>query len=214
MAASHPSKANTMLKLYYMPGACSLASHIALREAGLPFEAIKVDGRNKTTAAGENYLDVTAKGYVPALRLDDGAVLTEGTAILPYIADRNAAAGLAPAAGTLARYRLHEWLGYINSEVHKSFGPFFNPAATDAAKQAGRDALTRRLGYAAAELGNKSFLLGEQFSVADCYLFTVLGWLRFAGLELSQWPALQAYHARIAARPAVIDALKAEGLLK
>lgn len=203
-----------MLKLYYMPGACSLASHIALREAGLQFETVKVDGRNKTTASGENYLDVTPKGYVPALRFDDGAVLTEGTAILPWIADRNAASGLAPAAGTLARYRLHEWLGYINSEVHKGFGPFFNPAATDAMKQAAAETLKKRLGYIESQLGGKSFLLGEQFTVADCYLFTILGWLRYAGLELSQWPALQAYHARIAARPAVIAAMKAEGLIK
>ena len=203
-----------MLKLYYSPNACSLASHIALREAGLPFETIKVDGRAKTAANGENYWDVTPKGYVPALRLDDGTVLTEGTAILPYIADRNPGAGLAPAAGTLARYRLHEWLGYINSEVHKGFGPFFSPASTDAVKQAAAENLSKKLNFIQIELGSKSYLLGEQFSVVDGYLFTVLGWLRFAGLSIAQWPALQAYHARIGARPAVLDAMKAEGLIK
>ena len=203
-----------MLKLYYSPGACSLDSHIALAESGQPFEAIKVDGRAKTAASGENYWDVTPKGYVPALRLDDGTVLTEGTAILPYIADRNPAAALAPAAGTLARYRLQEWLGYINSEVHKGFGPFFTPGATDAAKQAGRESLTKRLNYAQTELGSKSYLLGEQFTVADGYLFTVLRWLKAATLDLSQWPGLKAYHDRIAARPAVIAAMTAEGLIK
>lgn len=203
-----------MLKLYYSPGACSLASHIALREAGLPFEAIKVDGRTKIAASGESYWDVTPKGYVPALRLDDGAVLTEGTAILPYIADRNAAAGLAPAAGTLARYRMHEWLGYINSEVHKGFGPFFSPAATEQMKQAAREGLTKKLGFIQTELGTRSYLLGEQLSVADCYLFTILGWLRYAGLDIAQWPTLQAYHARIGARPATLGAMQAEGLIK
>jgi glutathione S-transferase len=204
-----------MLKLYYSPGACSLASHIALCESGLPFEAIKVDGRAKTAASGESYWDVTAKGYVPALRLDDGAVLTESTAILPYIADRNPAAALAPAAGTLARYRLQEWLGYINSEVHKSFAAFFTPGATDAMKLTARENLTKKFNFIAKELAGKSFLMGEQYSVADSYLFTVLGWLRATGgLELVQWPALQAFHARVAARPASIAAMKAEGLLK
>lgn len=202
-----------MLKLYYSPGACSLASHIALCEAGLKFEIAQVDRAKKVPSTGEDYLQVTAKGYVPALRLDDGAVLTEGTAILPYIADRNPASTLAPAAGTLARYRLHEWLGYINSEIHKAFGAFFSPSATDQMKQAARDTLTKRLDFTENELGSRSFLLGERFSVADCYLFTILSWLRFSSLELSQWSRLQAYYTRIGARPAVVAAMTAEGLV-
>jgi glutathione S-transferase len=202
------------MQLYFSPGACSLASHIALREAGVPFEAIKVDGRAKTTAKGEDYWKVTAKGYVPALRLDDGQVLTEGTAILPYVADRNPAANLAPAAGSLDRYRLHEWLGYINSEVHKGFGVFFTPGATDDAKAAGKTALAKRFAFVQQELEGKEFLVGNAFSVADAYLFTVLGWTRIVGIDLGEWPGLKAYHARILARPAVQAAMKAEGLIK
>jgi glutathione S-transferase len=202
------------MKLYYSPGACSLASHIALREAGLDFEAIKVEGRAQKTAGGEDYLKITPKGYVPALRLDDGAVLTEGTAILPYIADRNPAARLAPAAGTMERYRLHEWLGYINSELHKNFGPFFAPGTTDEQKSAAKANLGKRFDFAQQALEGRAFLLGEDFSVADAYLFTVLGWCGYVGIDLGQWPGLKAYHARIASRPGVVAALKAEGLLK
>jgi glutathione S-transferase len=202
------------MKLYYSPGACSLASHIALREAGLPFEAVKVNGRTKVTAGGDDYLRVTPKGYVPALQLDDGQVLTEGTAILPYIADQKPAAQLAPAAGTLPRYRLHEWLGYINSEIHKSFGPFFAPNTTDDMKAIGRQNLAKRFDFTQQQLEGRPFLLGDTFSVADAYLFTVLGWTRLVGIDLGQWPGLQAYHARIAARPAVIAAMQAEGLIK
>ena len=202
------------LKLYFSPGACSLASHIALREAGLTFEAVKVEGRGQKTAGGENYASITAKGYVPALRLHDGQLLTEGTAILPYIADQAPASKLAPACGTMARYRLHEWLGYINSEVHKSFGPFFTPGATDAQKAAAKDALNRRIGFVNDELGDKLFLLGDDFTVADAYMFTVFSWLPFTAGDLVPWPKLQAYQARIAARPAVVAALKAEGLMK
>ena len=202
------------MKLYYSPGACSLASHIALREAGLPFEAVKVEGRGQKTAGGEDYSKVTAKGYVPALRLDDGSVLTEGTAILPYVADQNPGSGLAPTAGSMARYRLHEWLGYINSELHAKFGPFFIPGTTDEQKAAAKTNLGRRFDFAQAELGNKPFLMGDTFTVADAYLFTVLGWCAFVGIDLGQWPGLKAYHVRIAGRPAVQAALKAEGLIK
>ena len=202
------------MKLYYSPGACSLASHIALREAGLSFEAVKVEGRGQKTAGGEDYSKVTAKGYVPALRLDDGSVLTEGTAILPYVADQNPGSGLAPAAGSMARYRLHEWLGYINSELHSKFGPFFIPKTTDEQKATAKTNLGRRFDFAQSELGNKPFLMGDTFTVADAYLFTVLGWCSFVGIDLSQWPGLKAYHGRIAGRPAVQAALKAEGLIK
>ncbi|MFM8516743.1 MAG: glutathione transferase GstA [Nevskiaceae bacterium] len=202
------------MKLYFAPGACSLASHIALHEAGVAFEAVKVEGRGQKTAGGEDYLHITAKGYVPALKLDDGSVLTEGTAILPYVGDLKPSAGLAPAAGTMARYRLHEWLGYINSEVHKNFSPFFTPGTTDEQKAAAKANLARRLGFIENELGAKHFLLGDTFTVADAYLFTVLGWLGYVGMDLGQWPQLKAYHGRIAGRPAVQAAMKAEGLLK
>lgn len=202
------------MKLYYSPGACSLASHIALREAGIEFELVKVEGRGQKTAGGEDYMKVTTKGYVPALRLDDGSVLTEGTAILPYIGDQKPAAGLVPPAGTIARYRLHEWLGYINSEIHKNFSPFFTPGVTDAQKEAARAALDKRLKYAEAVLSEQPFLMGDTFSVADAYLFTTLGWFAFIKIDLGQWPVLKAYHGRIATRPAVQAALRAEGLLK
>ena len=202
------------MKLYFSPGACSLASHIALHEAGVAFEAIKVEGRGQKTAGGEDYSNITAKGYVPAMKLDDGSVLTEGTAILPYVGDLKPASGLAPAAGTMARYRLHEWLGYINSEVHKNFSPFFTPGTTDEQKAAAKTNLSRRLGFIENDLGTRSFLLGDSFTVADAYLFTVLGWLRYVGMGLDQWPQLKAYHGRIAGRPAVQAAMKAEGLIK
>jgi len=203
------------MKLYFSPGACSLASHIALLEVGIPFELVKVEGRGQKTAGGEDYSNITAKGYVPALKLDTGDVLTEGTAILPYIADLLPERHLAPAASTLARYRLHEWLGYINSEVHKNFSPFFTPGATDEQKAAARAQLERRVKFIEAHLTDKAFLLGEDFSVADCYLFTVLSWCTYVKIDVAAvWPGLKSYVDRIAVRPAVQAALKAEGLIK
>jgi glutathione S-transferase len=202
------------MKLYYAPGACSLASHIALREAGVPFEAVKVEGRGTKTAAGVDYLTVTPKGYVPALQLDDGEVLTEGTAILPYVGDLNPTAKLAPAHGTLPRYRLHEWLGYVATELHKNFGPFFSPGTTDEQKAAAKANLGKRFDFVQQSLAGRSFLLGDDFSVADAYLFTVLGWTAYVGIDLGQWPALKAWHAGVAARPAVQAAMRAEGLIK
>ena len=151
---------------------------------------------------------------MPALRLDDGEVLTEGTAILPYIGDLKPATKLAPAAGTLARYRLHEWLGYINSEVHKNFSPFFSPATTDEQKAAARANLGKRFDFVQQSLEGRDFLLGADFTVADAYLFTVLGWCRLVGIDLGQWPGLQAYHKRIAQRPSTQSAMRAEGLIK
>lgn len=200
------------MKLYFSPGACSLASHIALREADVDFELVKVEGQGDKKAGGESYLQVTAKGYVPALRLDDGEVLTEGTAILPYIADLKPESGLAPAAGTLLRYRLHEWLGYINSEVHKSFSPFFTPGTSDQQKEAAKAMLDKRLKYIQSILAQQAYLLGDQFSVADAYLYTVLSWCRYVNLDLATWPTLKDYHDRIASRPSVVAARKAEGL--
>lgn len=200
------------MKLYYSPGACSLASHIALREANIDFELVKVEGHGDKKAGGEDYLQVTAKGYVPALRLDGGEVLTEGTAILPYIADLKPDAGLAPAAGTLPRYRLHEWLGYINSEVHKNFSPFFAPGTSDQQKEAAKAMLDKRFGYIQNILAQQPYLLGDEFSVADAYLYTVLSWCRYVKIDLGTWPTLKDYHDRIASRPSVIAARKAEGL--
>jgi glutathione S-transferase len=202
------------MKLYYAPGACSLAPHIALREAGIAFDLVRVEGRGNLMAEGEPYANVTPKNYVPALRLDNGEVLTEGSAILPYIADLAPATKLAPAAGTLARYRLHEWLGYINSEVHKAFGPFFTPDASDAAKQAARDSLGKKLAFVQSSLQGRDYLLGSDFTVADAYLAVVLGWCALVGVDLNQWPGLAAYRERIVARPAAQAAMRAEGLLK
>lgn len=203
-----------MLKLYFAPGACSLSPHIALREAGLAFELDRVDFATKTTAADESYLAVNPKGYVPALRIDASTVLTEGPAIVQYIADQNPGANLAPANGTLARYQLQEWLGFINSEVHKPFGTFFNPKADDAAKANARDALTRRFTWLDAQLTGRTYLTGDTFTVADGYLFTVLGWTKYIGYDLSVFPSLQSYVGRVFERPAVQAAMKAEGLIK
>ncbi len=198
------------MKLYFAPGACSLASHITLLELGLPFEAIAVDLKKKTTKSGVDYNIINPKGYVPALELDDGSILTEGTAILQYLADQKAGAALAPANGTLARYRLQEWLGFINSEVHKSFSPLFAADTPDATRQASKDRLAKRFDYIEGTLGKKPFLMGEQFTVADAYLHTVLGWSKLVGIELAKWPAISAYQTRIAGRPAVQAAKKAE----
>lgn len=199
------------MKLYYSPGACSLAPHIVLNEAGLPYSAEKVDLRSKKTAAGADFTCVNPKGYVPALELDDGSVLTEGPAIDQYLADQVPDSGLAPPAGTLARYRLLEWLNYITAELHKQFGPFFH-GGTEQEKKAQRDKLGQRLGYIETQLKDKQYLLGDVFTVADAYLFVILTWLPKAQVDLAAWPALSAYFARVKARPKVQAALKAEGL--
>jgi glutathione S-transferase len=200
------------MKLYYMKGACSLASYISLNEAGLKVEAIEVDHKTHKTRAGEDFNAINTKGYVPALLLDNGELLTENVAVLQYIADRNPAAKLAPAAGTLERYRLIEWLAYINSEVHKNFGPLFNPSVSEDVKEFARTNLKKRISWLENALGSKTFLMGEQFTVADAYLFVVLSWSSRVGIDLGQWPALKRHHERIAARPQVIAALKAEGI--
>lgn len=202
------------MKLFTRPGTCSLATDIALREAGIPFELIKVSHRSGRTSDGQDFKDINSKGYVPALLLDNGEVLTENAALLQYVADLNPAANLAPPAGTLARYRLSEWLAYINSEVHKAFSPLFYPDSPEDTKQYARMMLSKRVGWLAEQLGSKPYLLGEQFSVADAYLFVVLSWSPHAGFELSPWPNLQAFQERIAARPHVVEAMAAEGLLR
>lgn len=200
------------MKLYYSPGACSLSPHIALREAGLDFEAIQVDLGAKTTKAGADYRKVNPKGAVPALEIDGGQVLTEGAAIVQYIADKKPGAKLAPAAGTTERYRLQEWLNYIASEVHKGFSPLFNPKAPDEWKATVKEMLGGKFDYLSKQLDGKSYLMGDTFTVADGYLFTILSWAKPMGIDLAKWPVLKAYADRVAARPAVGAALKAEGL--
>jgi glutathione S-transferase len=200
------------MKLYYLTGACSLASAISLFEAGVKFELVKVDRHTRKTADGLDFNEVNPKGYVPVLKLDNGEVLTENVAVLQYIGDRNPAAKLAPPAGTMERYRLVEWLAFINSEVHKSFSPLFRKDAPEDTKQYARKNLTARLSYLQGVLANRSFLLGEQFTVADAYLFTVLGWAAHVDVDIG--PQLKRYVERVGARPHVIEAMKAEGLIK
>lgn len=201
------------MKLYFSPGACSLSPHIVLHEAGLEFSIDQVNLKTKETVTGADYRAVNPKGSVPALQLKDGTVLTEGPAIVQYIADQAPQSQLAPAAGTLQRYQLMEMLNYISSEVHKSFSPLFNPAATDDMKAHSRTTLAQRFGYLAKVLEGRDYLLGSQFSVADAYLFTVLSWAGYVKIDLGS-PVLEAYLARVGARPAVQKALRAEGLLK
>ena len=200
------------MKLFLKPGACSLSPHIVLEESGLPYETEVVDLKTKITASGANFLDINPKGYVPALLLDNGQLLTEGPAIVQYIADQAANKQLAPANGTVERYQVQGWLTYIGTELHKSFSAFFNPAASDDWKATVKVLLERRLAYVNQQLTGKSYLLGEDFSVADAYLFTVLRWSPVAKLDLNQWPEIVAFQARMATRPAVQEALAAEGL--
>ncbi len=202
------------MQLYFAPGACSLASHIVLRESGLPFDLKKTDTKSKKLEDGSDYFAVNSKGAVPALRLDDGQVLTEGPVILQYIADQKPESRLAPKAGTLERYRLLEWLNYITSEVHKTFSPLFNPAANDAVKAYTTQMLEKKFDWINQQLTGKQYLTGDQFTIADAYLFVVANWSNFVGVDLGRWPALKAFQDRVAARPKVQEALAAEGLLK
>jgi len=203
------------MKLYYAPGACSLSPHIALIESGLPFSIEKVDIRTSRTEVGEDYAAINARGYVPALRLDSGDVLTEGAAIVQFIADRAPASGLAPQAGTLERARLQEALNFVASELHKAFSPLFRPGTDEQGKHDARKAVALRLGQVEAMLSDgRLHMLGERFSVADGYLFTVVNWSGHAGIALDPWPKLQAFMARMAQRPSVRQAMAAEGLLQ
>ena len=202
------------MKLYYTPGASPLAPHIVLRVAGLSFDLVKKDRHSQTLEDGSDYRTVNPKGYVPALVLDDGQILTEGPAIVQYLADLVPGKKLAPPAGTMERVRLQEWLNYITSELHKTFSPLFNKKASDDWKAAARELLDRRIGYVAKALEGRSYLMGDTFTVADCYLFTVLNWAGWVKIDLSRWPGVADYLKRVAARPAVQAALAAEGLLK
>lgn len=200
------------MKLYYSPGACSLSPHIALREAGVPFNLVRVDLSAKKIAGGGDFLAVNPDGYVPVLGFDDGSVLTEGPAIVQYIADLAPQKQLAPANGTPARYRLQSALNFISTELHKSFSPLFNKTASADWQAAAKATLSERLDHLQGRL-ETDYLLGDRFSVADGYLYTVLRWCQYVNLDLGRWPKLAAHQARVAARPAVHEALKAEGLL-
>lgn len=197
------------MKLYHSPGACSQAPHIALIETGLPFEAVKVDLRTKRLETGEDYFAINPKGAVPALEMDDGGLLTENAVVLQYIADRAPDARLIPPTATLARYRVLEWLNYIATELHKGFAPLFHPTGEPRAHAI--EALEAKLGYVDGELGAGPYLAGADVSVADLYLFVVLGWTRIFHIDLARWPALAAFREHMLERPAVRAALHAEG---
>jgi glutathione S-transferase len=202
------------MKLYYAPGACSLSPHIALHEAGLEHELVKVDLRAKKLENGDDYLKVNPKGQVPALMLDNGELVTEGPVIVQMIADKAAAKNLAPAANSPERYKLQEWLAYINGELHKNIGPLFNPALSDDAKGVFKDRAMGKFRYVDGQLAGKDYLMGKQFTVADGYLFVMLAWADRNKFDLAGLSNLKAYQARLSARPGVQAALKMEGLLQ
>lgn len=198
------------MKLYYAPNTCSLSPHIVLRELGLPFELVKVNNQTEQTADGRDFRSINPKGYVAALELDDGDVLTEGPAIVQYLADLRRDLNLAPPNGTRERARLQEWLNFVTSEIHAGSAPLFQATLPEAAKAYFRDRLFKRFDYLDGVLAGRLNLMGERFSVADAYLFTVLGWCRFFAIELDRWPSLSAYTVRVGERPAVQAALRAE----
>ena len=202
------------MKLYYSPGACSLSPHIVATEAGVPVEMVKVDLGKHKTESGEDFNAINPKGYVPTLKLDDGTVLTEGPAIVQYLADKNPSSGLAPANGTVERYKVQEWLNFIGTELHKNFGPLFNPATPDAVKEMSKANIAKRLAYLNDQLANKQYLMGDKFTVADAYAFTIVNWTNFIKMDLKPYPNLAAYMGRVGARPKVQETLKAEGLMK
>jgi glutathione S-transferase len=201
------------MKLYFAAGACSMAPHIALREAGYTFDLEKVDFAKKRTASGENYASINPKGYVPALRLDNGEILTEVAVILQYLADQKPESGLAPKMETMERYRLMEWLNFVSSEIHKQLGPLFNAKITGEWRENQLNLLARRFDFLSEQLNGKPYLMGDPFSLADAYLFTVLNWSPMLKVDLGKWPNLQSYIRRVAARPAVKETMRAEGLL-
>jgi glutathione S-transferase len=202
------------MKLYYSPGACSLSPHIVLRESGLAFEPVMASTKTHKLADGTDYYGINPKGYVPLLELDDGQRLSEGPAIVQYIADQVPDKKLAPAWGTMERYRLMEWLNFITAELHKQFSPLFNPATAEDAKPAVRERIRGRLNWVNQQLEGRDYLLGSDFSVADAYLFVVAGWSGYVAVDRSGQPNLDAFMARVGARPAVQAAMKAEGLIK
>ena len=202
------------MKLYYSPAACSLASHIALIEAGMTFDAILASTKTHKLADGTDFYTINPLGYVPVLELDDGTRLTEGAAILQYIADQAPAAKLAPANGTIERYKLQSLLHFISTEIHKNFAPLFKPGMPLEAQQMAKDSLAGRFKWIDGELAGKQYLMGDQFTVADGYLFNVTNWAAFVKVDISPYANINALRARVAARPAVQQAMKAEGLIK
>jgi glutathione S-transferase len=202
------------MKLYYAPGACSLSPHIVSRELGIPVELKKVNTKDKTVEGGGDYRQVNPRGYVPALVLDNGEILTEGPAIVQYLADRKPEAALAPQHGSFERYRLQEWLNFLTSEIHKTFSPLFKPNTPEEYKKITKENLAGRFDWLDKQLAGKDYLMGSQFTVADAYLFVLLGWTGPTQVDLAKWPNLAAFHKRVGARPKVKEALEAEGLLK
>ena len=200
------------MKLFYSPGACSLSPHIVALEAGLPVTLVKVQMNDKKTSDGKDFNSINPKGYVPALELDGGEILTEGPAIVQYLADQKPASGLLPASG-LPRYRVVEWLSFINSELHKTFGGLFNPGASDVEKQNAIGTLNKRFKYVDQQLAGKDYLTGSTFTVADAYLFVVMGWAGFLKIDLGPYSNITAFLGRAGSRPKVQEAMKAEGLI-
>ena len=200
------------MKLYFSPGACSLAPHIVLHELGLPFEAVQVDLKTHKLADGKNFYAINPKGYVPALQLDDGSLFTEDAAILQYLADRKPEAGLLAAPGSMERYRTIEWLTFISSELHKGFSPLFNADMPEAARKIFLDKLKNRFALLDKHLASHEFLMGKKFTVADAYAFTILNWKNYLNVDLSPWKNLEAYMQRVAARPKVRETVYAEKL--
>jgi len=203
------------MKLYYAPGACSLSPHIVLREAGLPFELERVDLYSKKTEKGADYYKINPKGLVPTVTLDTGETLTEGPAIVQYLADRKPESGLVPPAGSMERYRQQEWLNYVTSELHKTFSPLFSDKTPEAFREMVKDKLAKQFDYLNQRFATHQFLAGSKFTAADAYAFTVINWSRApqVAIDLARWPNLAAYMDRIAARPKVKEAMKAEGLI-
>jgi glutathione S-transferase len=203
-----------VMQLYFAPGACSLASHITAREAGISLDLKRADTKTKKLEDGSDYFAINSKGAVPALKLDNGQVLTEGVAIMQYLADQKPDSGIAPKNGTLERYRVQEWLNYITSEVHKTFSPLWNPANEQAVKDYALANLKKKFDWLNTQLTGKKYLTGDTFTVADAYLFTVVNWSRPLNIDLAPWPALAEFQARVFARPKVQEAMIAEGLIK
>jgi glutathione S-transferase len=200
------------MKLFYMPGACSLAPHIVANEAGIDLDLVKVDGASKKTEAQQDYLATNPNGYVPTLVLDDGDTLTEASVVVQYLADRKPGNGLIPAAGEMARYRVQQWLNFVATELHKGFSPLFKPNAPDATRTISKEHLTKRAKFLDTHLASHKYLTGDTFTVADAYLWTVLGWARHVGPDLSGFANVQRFLAEVAARPAVQKSLREEGL--
>ena len=201
------------MKLYYAPGACSLSPHIVARELGINVELKKVNTKDKTIEGGGDYWKVNPRGYVPALELDNGQVLTEGPAIVQYLADQKPDAGLAPRNGSIERYRLQEWLNFLTSEVHKQFSPLFKPNTPEDYKPIAKENLATRFDWLDKQLEGKEYLTGKQFTVADAYLFVLTNWTKPTQIDLSRWPNIAAFQKRVAARPKVKEAMQAEGLI-